>query len=110
MIPAKAVPRSGRNSMDNYTSMGISVRNMEIRQCELYNRMDSSNLADPREDARKLAEADNFVLADIQLQLNLERTEESELTSNLADLREDARELAEADNTVLADDQLRLDV
>ena len=71
MIPAKAVPRSGRNSMDNYTSMGISVRNMEIRQCELYNRMDSSNLADPREDARELAEADNIVLADDQLRIDV---------------------------------------
>ena len=114
-------------------AMNTSVNNIETRQSELDLRVDNLTakvqtssqlkavLRTIKQTANGLVSSRQRIQllttrlgttgdADILLQLNLERTKESELTSNLADLREDARELAEADNTVLADDQLRLDV
>ena len=97
--------------MDNNISMGISVSNMEIRQCELYNRMDNITVKDKtsfqfKTVLRNIKQTANVLLSSrrrIQLL-------SSRFAATGAVPRDDARALAEADYIVLTDDQTRTDV
>ena len=114
-------------------SMSTSVSNIETRQSELDNRVDNPTAkvqtsSQLKTVLRSIKQTANGVVssrqkitlltnrlssvedAGIRLQLDMERTTETEQYNNLLDFRNDAQELALVDNIVLTDEQLRSDV
>ena len=114
-------------------NMSTSVSNIETRQSELDSRVDNltakvqtssqlkSVLRSIKQTANGVASSRQKIMilndrlassedASVRLQLDLERTTESELYNNLLDFRSDAQEIALVDDIVLTEEQLRSDV